>query len=141
MNSIFKAILPALPDDPRFKISLLEQFILVLMKLRLNLRQRDLAYRFGISKESVGRYIEKFVNVMFVRLPDSLLLWPDREALIKTMPLSFKEEFPNCISIIDCFEVKSEIPGDLKDKASCYSRYKSSHTTKFLIGVWSPGFH
>ena len=73
---IFNALLPALIDDKRFKISLQEQFLMTLMKLRLNLSTTDLAYRFGVSRVTACRYIEKFVTVMFVRLPPVLIFLP-----------------------------------------------------------------
>ena len=45
LTTIFNALLPALHQDPRFKVSLKEQFIITLMKLRLNLGIQDLGYR------------------------------------------------------------------------------------------------
>lgn len=78
LKNPFHALLPGLPNDDRFKILLLEQFILTLMKLRLNLGKMDLAYRFQLSKETVRHYFEKFIIVMHVRLPAALLLWPER---------------------------------------------------------------
>ena len=79
LSDIFYALHPALYDDPRFSISLKEQFILTLMKLRLNLGNNDLAYRFDIHPTTVKRYIEKFMDVMYVRLPPVLLLWPENK--------------------------------------------------------------
>ena len=53
---------------------------------------------------------------MYVHLK-SLVVWPDREQLQKTMPLSFKKNFSNCVCIIDCFEVYCERPSDLMARA------------------------
>ena len=139
MKVIFSALEPALTQDPRFKLSLMEQFVLTLMKLRLNLCRKDLAYRFNISKTTVTNYIEKFINIMHVRLPAALLVWPDREALVKTMPLSFRTNYPNCITILDCFEVRCDICSNIVDKASCYSSYKACHICKYLIGMSPQG--
>nr|CAH0098439.1 unnamed protein product [Daphnia galeata] len=47
---IFNSLLPALVDDKRFKISLQEQFLMTLMKLRFNLSTTDLGYRFFVKK-------------------------------------------------------------------------------------------
>ena len=44
-----------------------EQFILVLMRLRLNLPLKDLAYRFGISQPTVSRIWNKWINVLYKR--------------------------------------------------------------------------
>ena len=131
LKSAFQA--PNYPEDPRFAVTLEEQYLITLVKLRLNLSNTDLAYRFDISKQTVTNYVEKFINAMFIRLPEVLLVWPDREAVLKTMPLSFKRDHPNINGIIDDTEVTSEIPGDTLDKCSGYSNYKHRHTTKFCI--------
>jgi hypothetical protein len=39
----------------------------------------------------------------------------------------------NVQGILDGTELKSETPGDKIDAVSCYSSYKSHHTTNFLI--------
>jgi hypothetical protein len=49
---------------------------------------------------------------MFIRLPIVLLRKPDREAAAKTLPLSFREQYPNVNYIIDCTELKWETPSD-----------------------------
>ena len=139
LTTIFNALLPALHQDPRFKVSLKEQFIITLMKLRLNLGIQDLGYRFGVSKKTVSSYIEKFINVMYVRLPPALLLWPDQEALMKTMPNSIRVHYPKCVAIIDAFEIFCEMHSNIIDKSSCYSNYKSHHTVKFVIGMTPQG--
>ena len=56
-------------------LPLFQQFLLVLMKLRLNLFDKDLAYRFGISQSSVSHYFNKWIEVMFIRL-QPLVRWP-----------------------------------------------------------------
>ena len=136
---IFNALLPALIDDKRFKISLQEQFLMTLMKLRLNLSTTDLAYRFGVSRVTACRYIEKFVTVMFVRLPPVLLRFPEQKASEFTMPLSFRTNYPKCTCIIDCFETNCEMHGYLLAKISLFSKYKMHHTGKFLLAITPQG--
>jgi hypothetical protein len=121
LSGIFQSLKPALWSDPRFALTLEEQFLVTLMKLRLNLSRKDIAYRFKISINTVTTYIEKFVNAMFIRLPIVLLREPDREAASKTLPLSFREQYPNVNYIIDCTELKYETPSDRIDAVSCYS--------------------
>ena len=91
---------------------------MVLMKLRLNLFDKDLAYRFGVSQSSVSRYFAKWIDIMFVRL-QPLVKWPSREELQLTiyMPVVFRKEFNRCVAIIDCFEVFCERPKSLKARA------------------------
>ena len=43
-----------------------------------------------------------------------LIFWPDRDALMKTMPACFQASFGKRVSvIIDCFEIFLERPSDL----------------------------
>ena len=65
---------------------------MVLMKLRLNLYDQDLAYRFRVHQLTVSRKTRRWIEAMFVRL-QPLIKWPGREELMKTMPLSFKAHF------------------------------------------------
>ena len=41
------------------KLSHFQQILLVLMKLRLNLEEQDLAYRFSVSQSTVSRVFRK----------------------------------------------------------------------------------
>ena len=45
-----------------------EQFLIVLIKLRLNLGDQDLAYQFGIHQSTVSRYFNKWLDVLYEKL-------------------------------------------------------------------------
>ena len=62
-------------SSPHSSLLPFQQFLLVLMKLRLNLFDSDLAYRFRISQATVSTYFSKWKDIMFVRLK-SLVGWP-----------------------------------------------------------------
>ena len=111
---------------------------MVLMKLRLNLFDQDLAYRFGVAQSTVSKIMKKWVNVMYVRLKP-LVQWPQREKLRRTMPEDFKRGFEKCVCVIDCFEVFCERPRDLMARAQTYSHYKHHNTVKFFIGITPQG--
>ena len=49
------------------------------------------------------------------------------------MPSVYKEEFPNCVAIIDCTEIKIHRPSSLLYQSQCYSEYKSATTLKYLV--------
>lgn len=126
--------------DRRHALSLEEQYLLTLMKLRLNLKEEDLAYRFGIGSSSVSRYFQKWVNIMFVRLTPMVIRWPTRDEITKAMPNCFVDNgFKNCVGIIDCFELPLNVPSNLLDKVSVFSPYKGRHTAKYLISILPHG--
>lgn len=61
-ESTFKFVSGQQKEDPRSALCLKGQFLLTLMKLRLNLKEEDLAFRFGISSSSVSRTPDTFKN-------------------------------------------------------------------------------
>ena len=65
--------------------------------------------------------------------------WPEREELLRTMPVDFRKDFGKCIIIIDCFEVFIERPTSLMARAQTWSNYKKHNTVKFLIGITPQG--
>ena len=109
-----------------------------LMKLRLNLFDEDLAFRFGIHQSSVSRNFHRLLDIMFT-CTSNLIKWPDRETLRQTMPSSFRKFFKKCAVIIDCSEVFIECPSDLLARAQVWSNYKYHSTVKFLIGITPQG--
>ena len=100
-----------------------QQFLMVLMKLRLNLADQDLAYRFGIHQSNVSRNFKKWIDVLYDRLRP-LIIWPEREQLLMTMPVEFRQSFRKCTVIFDFFEIFLERLTDLKARAQTWSHYK-----------------
>lgn len=142
--SVFRLCEPAVVEISKratnlCKLSLVEQLLLTLMRLRLYLKVEDLATRFEISQSTATRYISKWIDVMYVRLATNLMVWPNRDELLLTMPMIFRQHFRRCVVIIDCFEVGCQRFTDLLDRCSTYSNYKSRATVKFLIGITPQG--
>lgn len=136
--AVFNLIAPRITDHQRHTITKFQQFMMVLVKLRLNLTEVDLGYRFGIDQSTVSRLFEKWINVMFAAL-SPLVKWPKRTEVRKTMPVDFRKNFRRCVAIIDCFEVFCERPAGLKARAQTWSNYKHHNTIKFLIGIAPQG--
>ena len=130
LRAVFNITTKDLPADDIHACTLFEQFLITLIKLRLNLGDQDLAYRFAISQPSVSRYIAKWLDLLSIKL-DFLIHWPDRQELKKTMPTDFRKHFKKCVIIIDCFEVFIERPTSLKARAQTYSNYKKHNTVRY----------
>ena len=138
LKAVFKLIEPGIKDHQLSHASRFSQFLIVIMKLHLNLSDEDLGYRFRLSQSTVSKYWMKVIDIMYVCLK-SLVRWPEREQLQQTMPLAFKRHFGKCVCIIDCFEIFCERPSDLMARAQTYSQYKHHNTVKFLIGISPQG--
>ncbi|XP_031562632.1 uncharacterized protein LOC116298355 [Actinia tenebrosa] len=120
-------------------LSRFQEFIIVLIKLRLDVPLQDLAYRFNVSLPTVSRTFKAWLAAMDVRL-SPLLHWPDRESLIRTMPQCFQFSFGTRTTvIIDCFELFIEKPTNLLARAQTFSSYKHHNTIKVLVGVTPQG--
>ena len=116
-------------------LNLFQKFLLGLIHMRLNLSGRDLGYMFGgISEATVSHTFLHVVNVLYHRLRP-LVIWPDRGTLRKTLPLDFSKHCPNCVVIIDCFEIFLDRPLNPLATTQTFSSYKHHNTVKYLIGI------
>ena len=121
------------------KLSQVNELFLTLVRLRLNLKEHDLAKRFEISVSSVSRIFITWINYAYLRL-GMLPIWPDRSTIKETMPGVFKERYPNTTAILDATEVKVNVPSSLLLQSQTYSTYKSANTFKGLLAI-SPAGH
>ena len=116
-----------------------EEFALTLMKLKLDMPLKDLAFRFGVSLSTESRVFSSWMIALDVRLAP-LVSWPDREDLWRTMPQCFQDSFGKKVTvIIDCFEVFINRPSGLYARAQTFSSYKNHNTVKVLIGIRPQG--
>ena len=77
---------------PQRKMRLLDEFLLVFMRLRLGLLEQDLAQtqRFCVSVSTVSRVLMTWYNVPAVNLKH-LIVWPSKEVIATYMPDCFKK--------------------------------------------------
>uniref|UniRef100_A0AAZ1Y3H4 THAP-type domain-containing protein n=1 Tax=Oreochromis aureus TaxID=47969 RepID=A0AAZ1Y3H4_OREAU len=108
-------------------------------KLSLDLPVQHLSYLFDVSHKILSSVFADTIDVLYARL-GVLVHWPERHCLQATMPPQFTETFGNRVAIIvDCFEICTERPSNLKARAQMYSHYKGTHTMKYLIGITPQG--
>ena len=138
LKAVFDLVNKGLPANYFTGCDIFDQFLMTLIKLRLNVTDQDLAYRFGVNQSTVSRCITKWLDLLYIKL-SPLIHWPDRDQLVKTMPTCFRKNFKKCAIIIDCFEVFTERPTSLKARAQTWSNYKKYNTCKFLIGITPQG--
>ncbi|XP_072375366.1 uncharacterized protein [Diabrotica undecimpunctata] len=136
---VINYIKPFVPSHPNIILSIEDQILLTLVKLRLNPDFNDLGYRFGVSPTTASSYFKKIIGIMCIRFK-RFVRWPEREILLKTMPKCFKHsDHEKTTVIIDCFEMKIQVASNLLSSAQSWSNYKQSHTLKYLIGITTQG--
>jgi hypothetical protein len=115
----------------------LDEFFAVMCRLRQGFREEHLANLFGVSTATISRILISWINFMYLKL-GQLNIWPSRKAVDKFMPESFKKKYPSTRVIIDCTEVRCQMPNSLHLNGELFSNYKHHTTFKGLIGI-SPG--
>lgn len=113
-----------------------DQFLMTLMKLRLNLLHEDLALRFNCSTATVTNIVLTWIHVINICCVQKFLERniPSRQKNKTCLPSAFSP-FTNCRIILDCTEVYTAVPKNFEKQRSTYSNYKSRTTLKGLIGV------
>ncbi|XP_044181730.1 uncharacterized protein LOC122962612 [Acropora millepora] len=135
---VFEHVAPHVPRRANVLDSF-QEFVMVLIELRLNVPFQDLAYRFNISLSSVSRIFNSWITVMDARL-SCFINWPDRKDHWKTMPMCLQYTFDRKVTvIIDCFEVFIEKPTNLLARVQTFSSCKHHNTIKVLIGITPQG--
>ena len=122
----------------RRKLGTMDEFFMVLVRMRLGLFELDLAHRFRVHVSTVNRICISWINFMYLNF-GYLNIWPDREAVNKVMPQSFRDKYPNTRVIIDGTEIKCQTPSSLVLHSETFSTYKSHTTLKGLIGIAPSG--
>ena len=124
------------PGPPR-KLSYLDEFLLLLMRLKAGLFVQDLADRFGISTSLVSRICITLINLLYVELKD-IFPFSTQELVHKNMPQEFPQYATTRI-ILDCTELFIQHPSAMLPQSETWSDYKHHNTWKLLVGVTPNG--
>ena len=118
------------------QLSMEDQLLVTLMKLRCNFSTIDLSVRFQVSHSTISNIFRTWVSVLHHVLHEGILpSKPPSLAKNKTsLPCSFST-FSSCRIILDCTEVEIAVPSKFDAKSWTYSHYKHRNTFKALVGV------
>lgn len=137
LHVVFMFVFSLLPTGTI--LSPFQQLILTLMRLKMNLPLALLSCIFRVSVPTASRTFRNTIEALNAKLVPALVFWPNRDELMLSMPMVFRQVFRRCACIIDCFEIFIEKPGDPRARAQTYSNYKHNHTIKYLIGITPQG--
>lgn len=107
---------------------------LFLAKLRLGITYNALGVIFGTSANTASNSFKKVLDVLCVALRDWVFV-PSRQIIKLSLPGPFKANYPDCTFIIDCTEIRTEMPSNPDHQYALYSHYKGGYTVKFLVGI------
>lgn len=115
-----------------------DHLLLILMKLKLGLLNKDLAFRFKVTQQVISRIYRRWLPLI-AETCKHLIVWPERSVLRKHIPSCFARKFKNCTCVIDCTEIFIERPFNLNARAQTWSNYKHTNTIKYLVGITPSG--
>ena len=122
------------------KLTTKNEFFMEMFKLKVGLHMSIIGDLFGVSQTQVSRTCFTWWTFLATAV-GSLVYNPEKGAVLKTMPKSFKTPlYSDVRHIVDCTEVFIETPKSLLLAASCWSDYKHHHTVKYLVSI-NPNGH
>ncbi|XP_061698400.1 uncharacterized protein LOC133512624 isoform X2 [Syngnathoides biaculeatus] len=137
LETVMLLLSPHMDAIRNAKLSKFQQLLLTLMRLRLDLRNQDLAYRFGVKVGTVVRTVNHVINIMSSTLVPTAVFWPSRAELRKNLPAALHSSCPDCAVIVDCFAVPCEGPV-IKDNERGAAA-AACNVLNYLIGVAPQG--
>uniref|UniRef100_A0A3P9IVQ1 DDE Tnp4 domain-containing protein n=1 Tax=Oryzias latipes TaxID=8090 RepID=A0A3P9IVQ1_ORYLA len=116
---LLRAILTFCSQPLNTKLAVHEQFLLVLMRLRLGLLFTDLGKRFGVSRTTASEMFTFWRPILARFMREKVIVWLPRDTLNRIRTKTFNKNYPKATCIIHCTEVfvqkwfcSSPIPGD-----------------------------
>ena len=117
------------------KLSIEEQFFLVLVRLRTGASTLEMAHRAGISTSYFSKLYTTWINFLDYEL-GRLHSFPTGHPRCYVPAFS---RFPLTRIVVDCTEVYTKRPSGLMNRKQLFSSYKHHNTVKFLVGVAASG--
>lgn len=115
----------------------INQFLLMLVKLRRHYPHFELARMFKVSEFTVQNVFATWINFCYFQWKE-VDWWPERSLVSHHCPLDFKKKFPSTRVIVDATEIHVKHPSNPRAQKASFSNYKHGNTMKVLIGV-TPG--
>ena len=120
------------------KLAPIDEFFIVLVRLRLGLFEQYLADRVGVSCATISRIFTTWINFLYLKLKE-IPLWPPKDVVVANMPKCFQDLYPTTRVIIDATEVYIEKPSLPDLQQMTFSSYKNNNTFKALVGISPSG--
>ena len=134
---VFSNILQTRKAGPKRKLSLKEEFVITLVRLKRGFDVEVLGDLVGIHPSSISRIFTTWINFLYLEL-NFLISWANKEQITANLPKAFKY-FPKTRSIIDCTEFFIQKPSLPSSQRVTWSNYKHHNTLKALISISPTG--
>ncbi|XP_046588327.1 uncharacterized protein LOC124293084 isoform X1 [Neodiprion lecontei] len=127
-------------NSNKYKLTSMQQLILVLLRLRMGYLIEDLAYKFDVSTGFVSKICTTWIYFLHNEFTTQLkpFMFPSRKTIAETLPKIFRS-IKNIRVIVDCAEFFCQSPTNFEHQGNLYSSYKAHTTFKVLIGCTPNG--
>jgi hypothetical protein len=112
-----------------------QEFLMALMRLRLNLMVTDLAYRFNTSHSRASRICQRWVDLIFYQLPASNITGPGSAQLMPNSDMSVEEKLRKNLKRFYFILTENAITADiyLEDSMGFSFIYKATYVCDYLM--------
>lgn len=121
----------------RVLLSLMDEFLLTLIRIRQGFDVIHLSYLFGVSPSHVSKTFNTWVFILYNAF-NPLFIWPSQALVRNNLPASFKA-YPRTRVVIDCTEFYVQKPFRPLAQRATWSHYKHANTFKLLVGIMPSG--
>lgn len=137
----FEFLLKRLKDNTteKCRISAKNRLLIFLVKMKTGLSFSAISVLFSVHRSTISRIFYSTLQVLACAT-SNIVFWPDKDVVQGTMPKCFYPNFADTRVIIDCTELRIEVPASVDNRVYTYSHYKKGFTAKLLIGITPSGF-
>lgn len=119
------------------RMSIPNQFLMTLTKLRLHAANVSLATWFNVTVKVVSNVFLTWINFMSDQWR-SIDWWPSQDEVRLHIPADFRKHFPHTRVILDATEIPIDKPKNPAAQKDTWSNYKNKNTVKVVVGI-TPG--
>ena len=109
-----------------------DQLVFFYHKCKCNTTFNSLAVHYDLPPAYLSQAFENVEQILFVHAEENIWFLSEEQNKL-TMPESFQKNYPQCSGIIDCFEIKTEVPSRVDQAILAFSNYKKGFTIKVLV--------
>jgi DDE superfamily endonuclease/Helix-turn-helix of DDE superfamily endonuclease len=120
-------------------LPLLEEFFMVLIRLRRGYEVVHLGDLFGLSHSQVSRICNSWILLMAGKLRQINFWPPDPPKEMLLVPPQMRDDLKYLAVIVDATEVYVQKPSATKAQKEIFSQYKNHVTAKMIVGVDANG--
>jgi len=118
-------------------ISVENQFLITLIKLRKHSTNVELSILFETTASIISNIFVTWINFMYFQWREADI-WPSKDLVAFFTPLDFNKQFPHTRIIIDGTEIPIKKPKNPNSQQTTWSSYKNKNTLKTMVGC-TPG--